>query len=629
MIAAAALVAAGTGGAVALSAARSPQPCAPGPAPLAYDATAIRLAFIAMRPDAAAEASRALAALEAWRVRAGELRTTACRAARIDATESSELFDLRMACVARSSARMTALAGELAKPTRELVDTAQAAIASAADLSVCSSSREALTSLREPVEPAARVRYHELRRELASAQGSRAAGRYTDAARAADAIARAAAAAGLHAIEAEALQLAGESHDSERASRAAQETWVRALVAAEAAGDERLRAALYLELASVENKLDRRADAERWIAQARALVDRLQLADLAPSIDYHEGLAALWRDDYAAAVPLLTKALEAHERSGGDAALTVRMLEALGLVEWKRGNTPAAEQALTRALDLGTRVLGERHPALLQPLFVLASIALVAGKLDQAEALARRHLAIAEQHAGPEGTLLVHGATLLAVTLGESGRGEEAIPLLDRALASFALAVGEDRAQYATLLSLHGHVLTDLGRFEPALVDEARAVAIIRKQLGPDALDLATALEAEGRTLQGLRRHDDAIAAYAEAGAIRDRSKDDDPGQRYYPALGIGLNELDAGRPERAIPHLERAVSFRVERTDQDPVELADAKLGLARALLAAKRDRARATRLLREIRTDLAGAETGQDTLATADQLLAELGGP
>ena len=129
-------------------------------------------------------------------------------------------------------------------------------------------------------------------------------GRYGEAASAAAEIAKQATSIPARALEAEAWRLEGEARDDDRDYAAARAALERALVAAEASGHDRLRAAVYLILANVENKLDGRANAERWVAQARALVDRLQLASFAASVTYHEGLLAVWRDDYAAAVPL-------------------------------------------------------------------------------------------------------------------------------------------------------------------------------------------------------------------------------------------------------------------------------------------------------------------------------------
>ena len=60
---------------------------------------------------------------------------------------------------------------------------------------------------------------------------------------------------------------------------------------------------------------------------------------------------------------------------------------------------------------------------------------------------------------------------------------------------------------------------------------------------------------------------------------------------------GLGMAELGRGRAAAAVPWLERAVARRAG-PDQDPNEQAEAELGLAQALVAAHRDRARARTL-------------------------------
>jgi eukaryotic-like serine/threonine-protein kinase len=590
------------------------------------DELRIHAGFVATGlPTAADTANRVSGALHGWRARAGELRASACRAARIERTESGELFDLRMQCLDASAHRVGALVDALSRPTRELVNGAVSAVGEATDLQLCSQARALLAPYRPPAEPSARKRFEELRGQLDAARAEHAAGRYADAIATATSIANAAHAAALPAIEAAAWQLAGQAHSGGTSYLAARESWQNALVACEAAGLERLRAELYLQLSQVENTLDRRPDAQRWVAQARGVIARLDDRGMRIALTYHEGLLALWADDYPTAIARISDAVRDDERTWGkrDDLHLAKMLDALGTALWSNVAVADAERTFGRALEMRERLLGPHHPALIYTLNMLGTSRVIAGRPSEGVPYLRRAYDIAERAAGPDANQIVHTAIMLATALSQADQGEQAIAMLDRALPIYERAAGANNSGIASALVLRGHVLTDLGRNDRALVDQRRAVEIQRRA-NPDTLDLAVALEGLGRTLQGAKRYDDAIAAYSESLAVRDRYAV--ASDRYYGEQGIGAIELDAGRPARAIPHLERAISARTGG-ENDPTELAEVQLNLARALIAIGGQQRRARELLEAARGVFAAAE-GRDAakLANIDAALARL---
>jgi tetratricopeptide (TPR) repeat protein len=626
--AATAIAGASAGGVMVLSGGAS-DPCASAAIVAApdYDASAIRARFEAVRPGAGAIADRAFARIASSRDDAAALRGASCRASRLEGTESETLSDLRMECVARSEQEVAALVRVMREPTPPLIDGLLLAVDRAIDLTPCSAPRALLEPLREPNEPAARGRWRALRERLGDARAADAAGRFDTASSGARVVAEAARLEGARAIESEAWQVLGQARDNDHDYIAAREAFQRALVAAEAAGDSRQRARLYLVLANAENKLDRRSDAVRWIAQARALIDHLAIPELASEITYHEGLAAVWVDDFATALPKLRAALAEHERGGREDVRTIQLLETLGFALWQRNESSEAERVLRRAITLGERLLGERHPTLIDPLTTLGSIAIGLGRPNDAEQDLRRAFTVAEASTGERGTLIARPAALLGALLAQTGHAEEGIGYLDRALAASKPAVGDDSGQYATLLSIRSQFLTDLGRGEAALADQARAVEITRKRFGPDGLELAQALEGLGRTLQGLERFDDSVASYEEARAIRTRSPHGDKTKLYYDEQGIGFALLNSGRQARSIPYLERALALRPAGDDNDPSERADVQLAIARALLELGRHRARALALLRDARETYRRVEGGAAKVEVVTQTLAELG--
>ena len=626
-LAAAALVAIGGTAASMYAVTPGSDPCAGADTPPAihYDGAAIRAAFARLGPDGGATADRVVERLAAWRTEAAALRGAACHAARVEGTESAELLDLRMACVARSAQQVEALARVLAVPTPKLVEGAVEATARATELTTCSSPRALLEPLREPAEPASRALAAGLRAQLASAKATAATGRYPETIARASEIARAAAATGHHAIEAEAWQVAGTINDDAGSFLQAREALQRALVASEAAGDDRRRGSIYLALAVAENKLDRRADARRWVAQARALSDHLALESLQDDVAFHEGLAAVWEDDYATAIVRLRAATADHERRAGDDLGTMKRLLATGIALFQHDDMAEADRVLRRSLALGERLLGDHHPALINPLTMLASIAIVLGRPSDALVDLRRAFVIAEASGGAQ---LARVAAVLGAALGQAGKFEEAVGYLDRGLVAYKPAVGDDSGQYATMLGLRGKFLTDLGRHEAALADHVRAVEILRARLGPDNVDLATALEGEGRTLQALERYDESIRDFTEALRIRGRaSAGSDRSLMFFGEQGIGLSLMSSHRQAQAIPHFEHAIALRSDGGEYDPGDLADAQVDLARALLELDRDRGRAIALLRAARKTFQAIEGGAERASAIATTLDELG--
>ncbi|MEZ4450125.1 MAG: tetratricopeptide repeat protein [Nannocystaceae bacterium] len=81
-------------------------------------------------------------------------------------------------------------------------------------------------------------------------------------------------------------------------------------------------------------------------------------------------------------------------RPGADAGVEVRLRTALGLVHARRGDRPAAEAELGRALALAESTLGPDHIGVATILTHLAAIQAEAGERGSARALLRRALTI-------------------------------------------------------------------------------------------------------------------------------------------------------------------------------------------------------------------------------------------
>jgi tetratricopeptide (TPR) repeat protein len=145
--------------------------------------------------------------------------------------------------------------------------------------------------------------------------------------------------------------------------------------------------------------------------------------------------------------------------------------------------------------------------------------------------------------------------TNLADALTDFGQPREAVTILERVLSD-----GRGKGSVSWTEHRLAEALRMEGRFREALEADRRSFALI-----------------EGEGLKG------------DASAFQ------------FPLVGIGLDLLGLHRPEEAIAPLLRAVAIREKGEVQDL--LAEARFGLARALWASKRDRARALDLARQAR--------------------------
>ena len=596
------------------------------PAELAFDEIAIRAAFAATNPHGRAIADRVIDRLDGWRRAAGSLTGSACRASRIDGTESAELFDMRVECIARSAKRVAALARQLTTPTAALVDNADDAIERAGDVAACGAGRELLAPYAN-VDPVRRAAAAAFRDRLATAEAVDATGRFADAARDAEQIAAQGASAGLRDVEAEAWSLVGHVYEGSQQPLPARSAYQRAVIAAEAVGDSRLRIQLYLRLAAVDEELDRHPDAVQWAAQARALFDRIG----EPALRWR----VLWIEAGVAANPprsiaLLREAIAAHDAlvsvEDGD---SVSLQRSLGAAQSAAGERDLAIATLEHSVAMAERILGPAQPGLIDPLTQLGGTYAALTRADKAAPLLERALAIATRTAGRQ--QLPKTALVLAAVYGEQGRTAESLAMLDRTIETFRRAYGEADA-LARLLALRSEMTalaalesddTPDGKkpaLERALADWLAALAIYRRNLRVDAPELATWLERVGRVQRFADKPSDAIRSFEEALAIRARDPAPIGDAGFEAELGLGGALAEAGRAAEGVPHIETALANAESRKTASDVAMAKAELG--GALITLGRDRARAIKVLREARAVMEPIDA-----AEIDRQLARLG--
>ncbi|HTJ46083.1 MAG TPA: tetratricopeptide repeat-containing protein kinase family protein [Kofleriaceae bacterium] len=565
-------------------------------------AVRVRAAFHATSlPFADDAATRAIASLDAWAPRWSALRTAACRAHDDD----------RAACLDDRARTVGALATELGGADAATVAHAGAAVDDAIELGPCARSIGAVSDEES-----------RLRVALATARALFIAGRYQGAITAADAIAGAAARAKLPAVEAQARTAITDAYMAERNWDAARAADQRALLAAEAAGDDVSRVRLLLVESSLDGLDDRTDAADRELAQARAIADRLHDPAIDEDVAFAAGLRAAVRDVDDGVTQLERAIASRRARLGRDDQTIASMTARIGFAYFEHDRYDAAFDAFTRALALQERLLGRDHPELIETLDGLGSVLDAQGRYDDAIPVLRRGLAIAEAPGGDTHGQLVMIASTLGATLAQVGRAGEAMPLVDRAF-ELAAADGAPPATLESFRQLRAYTRQLAGKPELALDDYDLSLANLEARFGKDSLELQYALEGRGSALRDLGRLAEAQDTFARELAIMDRFAHDSD-DRFTPEYELGEILLSLSRPAEAIPHLERALAIRDGKVG-DPSDLADAQFALARALIATRGDRVRAFALAHAARSGYENARPERTRVEDVEAWLAE----
>lgn len=232
-------------------------------------------------------------------------------------------------------------------------------------------------------------------------------------------------------------------------------------------------------------------------------------------------------DDFDAADRVLRAALRLDEtRGSAGAADQARDLEALGLNHFYAGRLKEAEPLARRALALRRRVEGPNSPSVSDNLNSLGMIAYARQDLAAAARYFRGNVAVDEKVLGRDHPDVATTLNNLARVLLEQRRFGEAAPLLERAVAISLPERGATHDDMAFLFANLGIARRHSGQLGEAEKRFGQAIAAARahdhRTLGPSLADLADVYCATGRAAQGL-------ALLDEAGRVTRSDYPDDP----------------------------------------------------------------------------------------------------
>jgi tetratricopeptide (TPR) repeat protein len=509
-------------------------------------------------------------------------RVAVCRATHVEHVQSPALLDRRIECL---EARHRELAAAAALAHDQPLAAAERVEELTATLGPVDRCLAPLADGLPPPPPAEGARVAAARGELATAAALRATGDLRGARAALD---RAAAqdrgvyaplGAEREAAEVRQLLEAG-------AYGPAAERGERAALAALAARHDTLLADLWLHLAvELASRPDHLAAAERYLASAEALNARLDHRT-APSrvlTSLARGRILVTRGRGLDGAAVLSGALaEAAVTLGESHALTSRILHSRANA-W--GTADQSERAIAdyrRTLEVGRAHLGADHPKLgrahrdlaLHLIETGGDLDLAGRELDDCQRIARSH-----DESSFDVAVCELVAAQLAMYRGDSrtslGHAETARALLDRHADRDGQAPASTRR--AEALMLIGAQRFLLG--EPAAAVTAyREAQVAYQGAGAAPVDLATVRANLAEAELALGELDAAVESARAAVDVLEAW----PSHAAVAALAhkvLGQAELRAGRPDRAVIALERAVARQAS-----PAEKADTLWSLARA---------------------------------------------
>ncbi len=180
--------------------------------------------------------------------------------------------------------------------------------------------------------------------------------------------------------------------------------------------------------------------------------------------------------------------------TGEESDLYVSCLYRLGIAYTVAGDVENGLECLREALDVGSRVLGERDLLVASTLHNLGTALDRAGAYAEAEERFRQAIDICDEHFGggdPDTAMMKKN---LASMLQRVGRVEEAEILMRECLATAERGLGTEHRQTTTTLAGLAGILAERGQLEEAGRMMRRALASCRRLFAPSSV-VVTAVE--------------------------------------------------------------------------------------------------------------------------------------
>jgi tetratricopeptide (TPR) repeat protein/predicted Ser/Thr protein kinase len=487
------------------------------------------------------------------------MHTEACAATRIRGEQSDEVLTLRMSCLDRSRAQLSALVEVYRDPNAQALERSLEAAESLPPLRLCADVEQLTLGVRPPETAAQQEQVDALRGKVDKARSLAQAGQVVQARELLATLLPEVDAVGYRPLIAEAELARGIALEVPKQQVVALE---RAVWMAEVSRHDRLAAEAWITLVKVYgvgvNDFDRSLDA---VTRADAAIERIGAdPELEIRLDVAHGIALTIMGREPEALVLLRQARAARV-AAGQSETPVALNEIVPLVNalLSANLSKEAITLLNEVLGPAEGVLGSDHP-------MLARLRAVHGRslYDQqdyvgAEASLRAALAVFERTNG-EGSPQV-GAILnaLALVLEEVHRPDEALALYQRALTNFQVNNGPRHLHVAKALNNIGVLELALERYEPALAHIEECLAIKLEVFGPDSVEIGWAKHDICRALHGLGRDDEAVIQCRDAIRVYETLPEPKPNSVVNAYTSLAVAEASLGHIDEARSALELA----------------------------------------------------------------------
>jgi serine/threonine protein kinase/tetratricopeptide (TPR) repeat protein len=399
--------------------------------------TEIRRAFLATDKAYAKKAwSKTSQILDAYARRWSDLYVEACEATHVRNEQSTEVLDLRMACLQEGLEDLRALCRMFRQATPEVVENAVTAANGLRGLDRCENVELLRSVVRPPEDAATRAAVARLRAELAEVRALCGVGRLNDALAAVGPLQTQASAIGYAPLLADVLMSAanvycekGMVDDGVHVLETALWTALRCRhdeAAAEAA------TSLVYQVGFLQSREEK---AEVWSRLAETLLERMGGHDLI------WGWLLTNRSAMRQAQGRLSEALEDAQRAvaakekvlGPEHPDLAYSLNNVALYLDSAGQTVEAVEHLSRALRIVEGGLGVDHPRTAWMLSNYGELLNRVGRFADAAAAATRALTIFEREADPQSLFMTLPLVALGISQLGLGHADVALPLLERA----------------------------------------------------------------------------------------------------------------------------------------------------------------------------------------------------
>ena len=351
---------------------------------------------------------------------------------------SSQLYDLQVACLDSRAVGLRQLLDLFASGDAEAVLNATTAVASLPASAACSDLTALAAEVPPPEDPRLAEQVDELRRELVRAQAEEAAGKYAEAQRRADAVAKAATEIDYPPLAAEASLRSG-SASMQRGSAKANASLDRSLWIALRADHPKVAAEAATKRIFTRLELDNRAaDVSEALDLATALVERPGAADwrIRWLLDNNTAVARERQGDLTMALTAYRRALTQIPASDGGVFERAATLQNMAPVQVGLGDPEAGEASARSALAEFQALYGPAHPSSISAEAVLADVLAKVGRQAEAALLLDRAIARRSDDEGAAPPWMFHAAARIAAARDEPSAAREYCRLGEAAVSS-------------------------------------------------------------------------------------------------------------------------------------------------------------------------------------------------